>query len=155
MVSQTHFLDSLVYTMAFSSISHQDLKYAWYLGTSVKCFSTKYNMLVISTHIPKSPQKVWLPLGSTHIKKTVKILALPKLGGTPMKCGHLRSTFSTDEYWCSRYQYYELVQFTIYVFKSTVKYLVRYQFYFFALQQSAKYSTLKKWFLTLPKIFNW
>ena len=24
----------------------------------IKCFSTKYNMLVISTHIPKSPQKV-------------------------------------------------------------------------------------------------
>ena len=39
-----------VYTMAFSSISHQDLKYAWYLGTSVKCFSTKYNLLLISTH---------------------------------------------------------------------------------------------------------
>ena len=47
-----------VYTMAFSSISHQDLKYAWYLGTSVKCFSTKYNLLVISTHIQKSAQKV-------------------------------------------------------------------------------------------------
>ena len=27
--------NGLVYTMAFSSISHQDLKYAWYLGTSV------------------------------------------------------------------------------------------------------------------------
>ena len=57
-----------VYTMVFSSINHQVLKYAWYLGTSVKCFSTKYIFLVISTHIQKSPPKgtelvrhLWFP----------------------------------------------------------------------------------------------